>query len=266
MPIVSKPHQFDCPLCFAFAGQQILLAKGGTLPTSEDFARFAGRGFAAHWYTERGTSFSYSAMSLAGDDAPHGFHFTPLRQYLFEHPDVAHLAARAASLLAWKESFRFCPACGERLVDDDEQTAARCPRCNRQHFPRIEPATITLVSRGEEILLVKNRNASRKYFACVSGFVEAGESAEQCVVREVKEETGLTVKNVRYVASQAWPFPDQLMLAFRADWENGQIAIQQQEIIEAAWFRRDKLPPPDQLPREGSVAWRLVNNKFDGAS
>ena len=266
MPIVSKPDHFDKPLCFAFCGRDIVLHTDGTLPQREDFARFAQSAHALDWYTEHGISFSYSAMSLAGDDAPHGFHFTPIRQYLFEHPDVAPLAARAASLLVWREGFRFCPACGGRLVDDDDQTAARCPRCKRQHFPRIEPATITLVSRGDEILLVKNRNAVRSYFACVSGFVEAGESAEQCVVREVKEETALAVKNVRYVGSQAWPFPDQLMLAFRADWESGEIAIQHEEIAEAAWFRRDQLPPADQLPREGSVAWRLVNNKFDGAS
>ena len=262
MPIVSKPSEFACPLCFAFFDSSILLANGGTLPTKEDLAHFVRSDQAAHWLAERGISFSYSAMSLASSDAPHGFYFTPLRQYLFEHPDVAPFAARAASLLVWREGFRFCPACGGRLVDDDEQTAARCPHCKRQHFPRIEPATITLVSRGDEILLVKNRNAARSYFACVSGFVEAGESAEQCVVREVKEETALVVKNVRYVASQAWPFPDQLMLAFRAEWESGEIAIQHEEITEAAWFRRDNLPPPDEMPREGSVAWRLINGKF----
>ena len=255
------------PLCFAFFDKSILLAKGDTLPTKEDFVRFVGSGCAADWYTEYGGAFSYSAMSLASSDVPHGFHFTPIRQYLFDHPDVAHLAARAASILSWRERFRFCPACGGQLVDDDDdQTAARCPRCKRQHFPRIEPATITLVSRGEEILLVKNHNSARSYFACVSGFVEAGESAEQCVVREVKEETGLAVKNVRYVASQAWPFPDQLMLAFRAEWESGEIVIQHEEITEAAWFRRDKLPPLDQLPREGSVAWRLINGKFDSTN
>ena len=266
MPIVSKPDQFDCPLCFVFFEKEILLANGETLPTKEDFAHFVGSAYAADWYTERGTSFSYSAMSLASSDVPPSFHFMAVRQYLFDYPDVTHLAARAASILSWRGSFRFCPTCGSRLEDDDMQTAARCPRCKRQHFPRIEPATITLVSRGEEILLVKNRNAARNYFACVSGFIEAGESAEQCVVREVKEETGLVVKNVRYVGSQAWPFPDQLMLAFRAEWESGEIVIQHEEITEAAWFRRDKLPPLDQLPREGSVAWRLINGKFDSTN
>ena len=265
MPIVSKPSQFDTPLCFAFCGREIVLHTDGTLPKREDFVRLAQSTHALDWYTERGTSFSYNAMSLAEDGLPLGFALTPLRQYLFEHPDVAHLAARASSILSQRKVFRFCPACGQRLEDDDEQTAARCPRCKRQHFPRIEPATITLVSRGDEILLVKNRNAAYKCFACVSGFIEAGETAEQCVVREVKEETGLRVKNVRYVGSQAWPFPDQLMLAFTAEWEGGEIRVQQEEIISAAWFRRDALPLDDELPRVGSVAWRLVNGKFDGA-
>ena len=242
-----------------------MLSEGGSLPTKEDFARLVKSGLASDWFCENGGAFSYSAMSLVNADVPPSFSFTPTRQYLFEHPDVAHLAARALSILSQRKSFRFCPFCGGKLEDDDEQTAARCSSCKRQHFPRIEPATITLVSRGEEILLVKNRNAAYKCFACVSGFVEAGESAEQCVVREIKEETGLCVKNVRYVGSQAWPFPDQLMLAFTAEWESGEITIQQEEIIEAAWFKRDALPPREQLPRAGSVAWKLVNGKFDGA-
>lgn len=105
-------------------------------------------------------------------------------------------------------------------------------------------------------MLVKNKNRTRDVYSCVAGFVEAGESAEQCVEREVMEETGIKIQNVRYIGSQSWPFPDQLMLAFRAEYLDGKIKVQEEELDDAAWFKKDSLPP---LPFEGSVAYNLIS-------
>ena len=126
-------------------------------------------------------------------------------------------------------------------------------------FPRIEPAVIVLVHKEDEILLVKNKNRSSNFFGCVSGFVEHGETLEQCAVREVQEETGITIQNVRYAGSQPWPFPDQLMIAFTADYKEGEIHMQESELDDAGWFRRDALP---EIPRPGSVAYNLISGNF----
>ena len=154
--------------------------------------------------------------------------------------------------------YRFCPTCGTKLEDDKTETALFCPTCKIKFFPRIEPATITLISRGDEILLARGKRGTYRKFACISGFVEQGETLEECVAREVKEETNLDVKNIKYVGSRAWPFPDQLMLEFTADYAGGELKIQEDELEEAKWFRRDQLPPLDQLPAPGSSAYNLI--------
>ena len=127
-------------------------------------------------------------------------------------------------------------------------------------FPRIEPAVIVLVSRGDEILLVKNQNRSKNFYSCVAGFVEMGESLEHAVEREVMEETGISIKNLRYVGSQSWTFPDQLMLAFTADYAGGEIKLQEEELSDGGWFNRSSLP---EIPKPGSVAYNLIMGYFD---
>ena len=194
----------------------------------------------------------------------------PLRQFFWEvktkeEQDYAlpsklgRLAARAHSFLCLRQTYIFCPSCGTKLEVDKEQIAKVCPNCGRLDFPRIEPAAIVLVSKGDEILLVKNKNRAQHFFSCVAGFVEQGETIEECVAREVKEETNIDIQDIRYVGSQSWPFPDQLMLAFTAAYRGGEIKIQEEEIAEAAWFSRSRLP---EIPRPGSVAYNLIMGKF----
>ncbi len=186
--------------------------------------------------------------------------FVPLREFCYKNPALAPAALRAKGILFWRDTYRHCPKCGAAFENDKKETALNCPACSFKLYPRIEPCVIVLISRGDEILLVKNKRATRDFYSCIAGFMELGESAVEAVRREVKEEVGLEIKNIKAVGSQSWPFPDQLMLAFTADWQSGGLVLQEEEIAEARWFKRDALPPLEMI--RGSVAWNLIHGKF----
>ena len=197
---------------------------------------------------------------LAKSFGDSGEAFVPLREFCYKNPALAPAALRAKGILFWRDTYRHCPKCGAAFQNDKKETALNCPACSFKLYPRIEPCVIVLISRGDEILLVKNKRATRDFYSCIAGFMELGESAVEAVKREVKEEVGLEIKNVTPVGSQSWPFPDQLMLAFTADWQSGGLVLQEEEIAEARWFKRDALPPLEMI--RGSVAWNLINGKF----
>lgn len=202
------------------------------------------------------------AKSFGDGGAPLGQQcdFVPLRDFCYKNSALAPAALRAKGILFWRDTYRHCPKCGAAFENDKKETALNCPACSFKLYPRIEPCVIVLISRGDEILLVKNKRATRDFYSCIAGFMELGESAVEAVRREVKEEVGLEIKNVTPVGSQSWPFPDQLMLAFTADWQSGDLVLQEEEIAEARWFKRDALPPLEMI--RGSVAWNLINGKF----
>ncbi|MBQ0126580.1 MAG: NAD(+) diphosphatase [Bacteroidales bacterium] len=158
--------------------------------------------------------------------------------------------------LNWRSSVRFCPSCGAMLEDHPVENARVCPECGKVQYPRIEPCVIAVICRGKEILLLRHAQRNQDIWCCLAGFVEAGESLEQALRREVKEETGLEIGNIRYAGSQSWPFPDQLMVGFYADYAGGDIVLQESEILEAGWFRTDNLPPH---PSPGSISWNLIH-------
>jgi NAD+ diphosphatase len=141
------------------------------------------------------------------------------------------------------------------LRDDEKQMARVCPECGNMIFPRIDPCIIVLVYRDGKILLAKHVQRNQDIFACIAGFVEAGETVENAVEREIWEETHLRVTNVRYFGSQSWPFPAQLMLAFTADYAGGDIQLQADEIADARWFDPNDCPAS---PQPGSIAYRLI--------
>lgn len=197
---------------------------------------------------------------LANTFGDSGASFITLREFCYQNPEQAKMALRAKGILFWRDTYRHCPKCGAAFQNDKAETALNCPACSFKLYPRIEPCVIVLISRGDEILLVKNKRATRDFFSCVAGFMELGESAVEAVRREVKEEVGLEIKNIKAVGSQSWPFPDQLMLAYTADWQSGDLVLQEEEIAEARWFKRDDLPPLEII--RGSVAWNLIHGKF----
>ncbi|MDR0909525.1 MAG: NAD(+) diphosphatase [Spirochaetaceae bacterium] len=180
---------------------------------------------------------------------------------IFSVRDDASQLLRAYHIMQWREDSRFCGSCGVKNEDSRIEIARVCPACGRIEYPRICPAIITLVSRGDKILLAHNKKFLNRIYSLIAGFTEAGETLEETVTREVREEVGIEVKNIRYAFSQAWPFPNSLMAGFYADWAGGEIqtdtqrALPNSEIEDARWWTRDNLP---ELPFTGSVARKLI--------
>ncbi|MDO4165509.1 MAG: NAD(+) diphosphatase [Bacteroides sp.] len=175
------------------------------------------------------------------------FDYLPLPDYLS--------AGKAYQILYWDAHSRFCPVCGTRM---EQQTPImkRCPSCKNEMYPPISTAIIVLIRRGEEILLVHARNFRGTFYGLVAGFLEAGETLEQCVHREVWEETGLRVKNITYFGSQPWPYPSGLMVGFIADYESGEIKLQDDELSAGAFYSKENLP---EIPRKLSIARKLID-------
>ena len=181
---------------------------------------------------------------------------------LYAHvPEEEMLAiARSRGLLQWRLDNRHCGRCGTALdrsrIPDDY--AMVCPACGTQIYPRISPAVIALITRGDEVLLEHNMQYGYPYGTLVAGYVEPGETAEQAVARETFEETGIRLKNIRYVASQPWPFPASLMLGFRAEYDSGELKPDGKEIDRCSFFRKSDLPaipPPPSIARRLLDAW-----------
>jgi NAD+ diphosphatase len=188
---------------------------------------------------------------------PQGFGFTDLR-LLFRSCDehMKHLASRARELITWNEQSRFCGRCGTPTINKTVERAKECPQCGLVRFPRISPAVIVAVIKDNKILLARGKNSTMPFHSVLAGFVEAGESLEICVKREVLEEVGLEITDIRYFGSQPWPFPDSLMVAFTARHAAGEINIDKVELEHAAWYGPVDLPP---IPPNGSVSRKLID-------
>jgi NAD+ diphosphatase len=191
-------------------------------------------------------------------DSSNGAKFAGLRSLFTSLPrDELAIALRGNQLLEWDRTHRFCGACATPTVRETNERARRCPSCGLSSYPRISPAMMCLVTRGKEILLARNANFPPGRYSALAGFLEAGESIEDAVHREVREEVGVEVKNLRYFASQSWPFPNSLMIAFTAEYAGGELKPNGHEIVEADWFTPANLP---QLPPNVSIARALIDN------
>jgi NAD+ diphosphatase len=199
------------------------------------------------------------AAEVAGDAvAPQGFGWHGLRA-LFGVLDDAQfaLAGRALQLLEWDRTHQFCGRCGTPTVPKTAERSRECPACGLGAYPRVAPAIMALIRRGpREILLARSPRFPPGMYSALAGFVEPGETLEQCLEREVAEEVGVAVENVRYFASQPWPFPHSLMIAFVADWKSGEISVDPLEIEAAQWFKVNELP---MLPNPISISRRLID-------
>lgn len=170
-------------------------------------------------------------------------------------PAEFSLCSRAMQLLHWRQMNRFCGRCGTATELSANELCCHCPSCGASFYPRISPCVIGLVSRGDELLLASHHRHKAGRYSLLAGFIEAGESAEEAFAREVFEEVGIRIQQVRYVASQPWPYPSQLMLGFFAEYESGEIAPDANEILHAAWFHPDRLP---DIPTNVSIAGKLI--------
>ena len=170
--------------------------------------------------------------------------FLNLRVLAFTTPgEIFSLVSKAYHLLHWDQTHRFCSRCTEPLAPGNDGYSKKCPACGLHLFPQIAPAIIIAVTRGSRLLMAHNVMFPEGLYSLVAGFVEPGETIEECAVREVKEETGIDIRNVRYYGSQPWPFPNSLMIGLTAEYDGGEIHPDGVEISDAHWFSADELPP-----------------------
>jgi NAD+ diphosphatase len=182
----------------------------------------------------------------------------PLRAAMMQFGEpLMGVAGRAAQVLEWDRAHRFCGACGTPTEPQRNERSRKCPACGHTAYPRLSPAIMALVWREGEVLLARSPHYVPGVYSALAGFVEAGESLEQCLHREVAEEVGVQVKNLRYYGSQSWPFPHSLMVAYTAEWVSGEIVKQADEIEDANWYPLHALP---KIPPRFSISGHLIRD------
>ena len=201
------------------------------------------------------------AVTLDGpepDALPQGWRAGGLRSWFGVLDDATMaIAMRALQVLEWDRTHRFCGACGTPTEQVGYERAKRCPACGLTAYPRISPAMMVLVTRGRQLLLGRGVNFGANMYSALAGFLEAGESIEEAVRREVREEVGIEVDRLRYFGSQSWPFPNSLMIAFRAEYAGGELRPDPAELADAQWFDPENLP---KLPGRFSIARELIED------
>jgi NAD+ diphosphatase len=251
-----------------FCGPDIIVPATGSRPAfaGEAPARLAARALGRRDYEGLGSAEGWRITALALDEeaaaaaVASGSRRMGLRQALSEFAASSMAGAlRGAALLRWLEVAQRCGACGGALVDQagsEDPGGRACASCGRVFFPRISPAVIVLVRKGGKVLLAHNARFPAGRFGLIAGYVEAGETFEEAAVREAREEAGIAIRDLRYVKSQPWPFPDSLMIAFTAEWESGEARPDGVEIADLRWCGPDELP---DIPPPGSVARYLID-------
>jgi len=200
----------------------------------------------------------YACEADPDAENPPGYEFETLWSFLGTIDEaVFYLIGRAKQIVEWHRDHHFCGKCGAVTNSSNFDRSRKCESCNLMFYPRLSPSIIVLITRGEHLLLAKNAHARGNFYSTLAGFVEPGESIEETVHREVMEEVGLKVKNLRYFNSQSWPFPNSLMLGFHAEYDSGDIVIQEEEIADAQWFHYQDLP---SRPAMVSISGWLIND------
>ena len=246
-------------LVFAFRGEKLLVGGDEKTPvvlTREEFAATGLEGTSHYLGDYQGVQ---CVATRVGDDALDvaGLRFAGLRSLFFALPEpLVAIAARAFQVVEWDRTHRFCGRCATPTRDKAGERAKECPACGYVAYPRVSPAMMALVTRDRDLLLARAHRFPAGMFSALAGFVEPGETIEDCIVREVREEVGLEVGRLSYFGSQSWSFPHSLMIAFTAEYAGGEIRCEDAEIAEARWFPADALPP---LPTSLSIARRLID-------
>ncbi|MFT5442146.1 MAG: NAD+ diphosphatase [Myxococcota bacterium] len=236
-------HPGDAPLCFAFRKRELLVTEAGVLPPVEAIDQHGIEAVRRQYLGSLQGVHCYSLELESDMPAPAGHAFRDLRM-LFGTLEASHhaVAGRAVQIVEWDRTHQFCGGCGEKTVLAGLDRSRSCPSCEIPMYPRLAPAMIVAVERDNQILLGRSPHFPKGIYSVLAGFVEPGESAEEAVIREVYEEARIVCDNVRYFSSQAWPFPNSLMLGFTAQYVSGEIDTEPDELEDAKWFAVDDLP------------------------
>ncbi|OAD18846.1 NADH pyrophosphatase-like rudimentary NUDIX domain family [Candidatus Thiomargarita nelsonii] len=257
-PAVTPATDLPTPACwFVFCQDKLLVCDTNTrIPVWTHLAQSGLLPIRQHYLGCLDKFPCYSVSVAAPAQTPTGMTFQSLRALISDLSDeLFALAGLALQVINWDRNHQFCGRCGATMKLSEHQRAKHCQACGLVNYPRITPAMIVLITRGQELLLSRARHG--KKYSVQAGFVEVGETLEETVKREIREELAIDVKNIRYFGSQAWPFPNSLMIAFTAEYAGGKIKVNQAELDEAGWYQADNLPP---LPPSKSIARHMIDS------
>jgi NAD+ diphosphatase len=284
MPLVRPPQKDDNSdsFCFAFKNRELLLVgdEGNyRLPLMKEMEKLDFSGIRTQYLGELRDISCYSMelnASINSDESVSGDPFKPestaadvcklsentcfvgLRELngILEETLTA-LAGKAVHIMEWDKNTLYCGRCGSETSLKEAERAKMCPECGFTSFPKISPAIIVMIEKEDKLLLARSPHFPKGRYSIIAGFVEPGESIEQAVVREVMEEVGINIKNVKYFGSQPWPFPDSLMIGFTAEHAEGDIQIDGVEIEDAGWYTKDDIP---NIPGTHSISGQLIQH------
>jgi len=256
-------HTFEATpsdLCFAYHDGKLLVTLKQDVhgvPRFEDLTQFNRPLSWKHYLGALNGKSCYAAEWPDDSLSSKGFAFIGLRALFgLIDEELIWVAGRANQMVHWHQTHRFCGMCGHLTDDKVDERAKVCPQCGLINYPRVSPAVIVAVLRGNSILLARSPRFPLPFYSVLAGFVEPGETLEDCVEREIMEEVGISIKNIRYFGSQPWPFPNSLMVAFTAEYAAGETTIDTAELLDARWYTAQNLP---RLPSSLSIARQLID-------
>ncbi len=261
VPAHRAPHFVEGRIaCCVFHGNRVFITRAGGQPAIPqwDIATCNFDLGAAHYLGTLDGLPCYGLALPPEAQLPAGLELLGMRALILEgNETAAAVAGQAFQVLEWARTHRHCGSCGAPTVPHAADRAVECPDCRLVFYPRISPVIMGLVYRERELLLTRKPGYAAGRYTVVAGFVEAGETLEQCLAREVLEEVGVTIRNPRYFGSQPWPFPNSLVMAFSAEWAGGEVCPDGTELEDARWFAIDALP---DLPEQVHISRQLIDD------
>lgn len=259
LPGVFKESS-NCDLCFAFLKGNLLIKRRVDdlqIPVFDEVKKL-NMNYENEFFLGEYEDKSCFTIEISNEiNLPEDFKLIPLREIgILMEEEIFEIAGRASEILNWNRNHRFCGRCGAETENKKDEMAKICPKCGNIMYPVICPAIIVAIIKGDKILLAHNSNFKDNRYSLIAGFVEAGENLKSAVKREVFEEVGIKIKNIRYYKSSPWPFPNSLMIGFFAEYDSGEIKVDGSEIVDAGWFTKDTLP---NLPKKYSLARKIIN-------
>lgn len=254
-------EELEHALYFIYYDKKVLIKRVGEtiqMPTREECGQLAASLKNSYYLGEMdGRACVCGKVEEAGEIHT-DLNLATLNDEIWEKDEQLYfIAIKAMQLMGWDENTQYCGRCGNKFERKEDERAKICPKCRKIEYPRISPAVIVGVTKGEELLLAHNAHFREGLYSIIAGFVEQGETLEQAVRREVYEEVGIKVKDIKYVSSKPWSLSDSLMIGFTAEYESGEIQVDGEELTDAGWYSQTHLPP--RLPMPITTARQIIN-------